>query len=1574
MNFSVTDINSENSTENALFIQNTILNTSAILPFTGSILGPQISPVNNKIILTTSTSFEAILSPQSQSNNDSPFGLFGGQISFPIPFPSTTSSMGSVKVINGTVAFGYSRIITSAVFGELVPITFGIVAEKNGDLFTINNGNYTRIDGINWEANDFFSIKLNSNTQTFTAYKNKEAITTRKLLVNGIFYFNIAVVTAQSPLQNFSQILKADTTNPSGADTSYTCTGDQNIPDGTTPGQYTVWVEDPETKISSWQLEGGENIRIGKNSGGANQGNGSIALGIEAGANQSDNSIALGNKAGHGKQSYSSIALGDQAGMEAQREYAISIGSNSGCSNQSTNAVAIGQSAGKENQGVSSISIGENSGTTIQGDHSIAIGASAGTTDQKNDSIAIGFTAGGQGQGSSAISIGPSSGYNNQGDLSVAIGCAAGNDTQGSSSIAIGESAASNGQGNLSIAIGQYAGSNNQGPNSIAIGVNSGQHQQGENSIAIGIAVESDNQIPNAISIGNNIKTQYKSSGISKSGILKNGTEGNVSSSSLGIGILNLFGQNIEGCSSVTGQNINFDTDSTNGEPRAVNFFASGNNLELGVDLANYNDPEPFNAILYGSDNTVSMDPIGEPWNINFDKVLSVGTNVITRYNPDPVTNQIITSFGNLVNDITKLVTDFENTDIARIVSGNCLENFTTGTSVFGNDQTVGNSDLNSGQGSIAIGSHNHVATASTIVQESKLLELVDGTQNLSVFKTVEPNCTDWGSIVVGYKANQGGQENSTISIGHKTAQTNQHGYAIAVGYNAACMEQGISSIALGSNAASMNQGDAAVSMGLFAGNVQQSEKSIAIGCGAGQNSQGKKSVAIGTNTGGNSQKEDSVAIGSSAGGDNQGMCAVSVGASSGSVKQGPRAVAMGYNSGNSEQGSDAIAIGCNAGQNRQGSGAIAIGNFMNPIDDQPADSIMIGSGIDINTSSEGINPQTLLIGNDISNRVTEGAQVWQNVNASSAIFGTNMALIGGLVSTTGIGAVVGVPLVALGSGIAATAGISAAACGSVQAINGDFSTAMGNFLITWNDFCTIFGNNSSSGNSNPDAIPEPEIPSTNSLDTKLNMLRGPEQNVWGSLTIGNYSGIEDPADMSSRSSQGNSTIIIGNFSGSKNQGAYATSIGYKSATENQGIGSIGIGYKSACMNQSENSIAIGTFAGMNGQGQYSIALGFEAGYNNQSANSIILNASGSTLDAHNSGFFVNPVRSGTGPSDQNINLLFYNETTKEIVYGTDDSLLGPTGPEGPTGPVGDVTEAVEEATAAAEEATAAAGEATLAAEYATASGDAAAASAAAADAAAVVALASQGPEGPAGSQGEKGEKGEKGSKGDKGDGGPEGPVGPEGPIGPKGPTGSQGLTGSVGLQGPTGSIGLQGSTGSIGSTGPTGSIGTTGPTGSIGLQGPTGSDFWVRDSNSNIFYPTITGYTGTNGPTGAISNSVVIDNDLVVLGKCYATKFYATSDYRIKINQEEIDLNKYNINNLVPKVYDNTLTNGKDMGFIAHELQEQYPFLVKGNKDDEEYQSVNYIPIIALLVKEVQEQKTMIGKLNDKIEQLEKK
>jgi hypothetical protein len=55
------------------------------------------------------------------------------------------------------------------------------------------------------------------------------------------------------------------------------------------------------------------------------------------------------------------------------------------------------------------------------------------------------------------------------------------------------------------------------------------------------------------------------------------------------------------------------------------------------------------------------------------------------------------------------------------------------------------------------------------------------------------------------------------------------------------------------------------------------------------------------------------------------------------------------------------------------------------------------------------------------------------------------------------------------------------------------------------------------------------------------------------------------------------------------------------------------------------------------------------------------------------------------------------------------------------------------------------------------------------------------------------------------------------------------------------------------------------------------------------------------------------------------------------------------------------TKTQRQDVGFIAHELQEHYPFLVNGIKDAEQLQSINYIGLIGILTKEIQELKERV-------------
>ena len=120
------------------------------------------------------------------------------------------------------------------------------------------------------------------------------------------------------------------------------------------------------------------------------------------------------------------------------------------------------------------------------------------------------------------------------------------------------------------------------------------------------------------------------------------------------------------------------------------------------------------------------------------------------------------------------------------------------------------------------------------------------------------------------------------------------------------------------------------------------------------------------------------------------------------------------------------------------------------------------------------------------------------------------------------------------------------------------------------------------------------------------------------------------------------------------------------------------------------------------------------------------------------------------------------------------------------------------------------------------------------------------------------------------------------------------------------------------------------------------------------------------------ISGNLIVrgDNNRIT-GNLYAGNveayiFNATSDYRVKENP--ILLNQsFFVDDLKPMFYKNKLSNRDDMGFLAHEVQEVFPFLVNGEKDADRYQSVNYNGFIALLVKEIQDLKKRVYNLENK-------
>ena len=305
-----------------------------------------------------------------------------------------------------------------------------------------------------------------------------------------------------------------------------------------------------------------------------------------------------------------------------------------------------------------------------------------------------------------------------------------------------------------------------------------------------------------------------------------------------------------------------------------------------------------------------------------------------------------------------------------------------------------------------------------------------------------------------------------------------------------------------------------------------------------------------------------------------------------------------------------------------------------------------------------------------------------------------------------------------------------------------------------------------------------------------------------------------------------------------------------------------------------------------------------------------------------------------------------------------------------------------------------------------------------------------QGAQGPQGFDGAQGATGAQGPYGITGQGttGAQGATGFQGPTGVQGFQGNQGLQGVTGFQGPTGVQGFQGNQGPQGLQGVTGTqgpqglttsywnangndiyanppggltgfvgIGKISPSYNLDVSGTIRSNYIINqfyylydittDTSGSIIYQAGTVLNYDNDKNSSSHNFAVNDAGgvqiipltltstinymyvpLTVTGIVTATSFNATSDYRIKKDIEPLELSEYNIDNLKPVKYKYKENNKISIGLIAHELQEEYPFLVNGEKDGKNIQSVNYEGIIPILIKEIQSLKKRVTELEEKI------
>ena len=134
----------------------------------------------------------------------------------------------------------------------------------------------------------------------------------------------------------------------------------------------------------------------------------------------------------------------------------------------------------------------------------------------------------------------------------------------------------------------------------------------------------------------------------------------------------------------------------------------------------------------------------------------------------------------------------------------------------------------------------------------------------------------------------------------------------------------------------------------------------------------------------------------------------------------------------------------------------------------------------------------------------------------------------------------------------------------------------------------------------------------------------------------------------------------------------------------------------------------------------------------------------------------------------------------------------------------------------------------------------------------------------------------------------------------------------------------------------------------------PPAITFWRYEGTIGYgnFYTAV-----TMSSTLSVAGAVTLSSTLSAAGQITGASFNATSDYRIKDNIIPLD-SSFKLDLLRPVSYNNKLIKRQDIGFIAHEVQEIYPYLVNGEKDGDEYQSINYIGLLGVMVKEIQDLK----------------
>jgi hypothetical protein len=126
--------------------------------------------------------------------------------------------------------------------------------------------------------------------------------------------------------------------------------------------------------------------------------------------------------------------------------------------------------------------------------------------------------------------------------------------------------------------------------------------------------------------------------------------------------------------------------------------------------------------------------------------------------------------------------------------------------------------------------------------------------------------------------------------------------------------------------------------------------------------------------------------------------------------------------------------------------------------------------------------------------------------------------------------------------------------------------------------------------------------------------------------------------------------------------------------------------------------------------------------------------------------------------------------------------------------------------------------------------------------------------------------------------------------------------------------------------------------------------------NNSEYDVNTIYFINGHRIGNGKYIGTLGIQGDL-----SYTGSLSSLSDYRVKESVTSLTASEFSVDELNPVWYKNKVSGREETGFIAHELQTVFPHLVNREKDGESYQTINYLGLIAILTKEVQELKQKV-------------